>query len=262
MALDESTRRQAAEALATAEAKRQPIAPLSENYPDIDVASAYAIQLLQIQARVERGEVVRGHKVGLASRAMQKMIGVDEPDYGHLLASMFVNEGQPIKAAELCAPMAEMEIGFVLGRKLSGPNATIADVLAATAYVCPAIEVVDSRVKDWKIKISDTIADNASSARVVLGGNRVPLDGLDLRTLGAVLRKNGEIIETGAGAAVLGNPATCVAWLANKVFHFGVTLEEGHVILPGALTRAVKVVAGDVVRADFDILGHVSVAFI
>ena len=229
MSLDEAARRQAADALATAEAKRAPIAPLTETFPALTAADAYAIQLLQIQAKLGRGEVVRGHKVGLSSRAMQQQMGVSEPDYGHLLASMFVNETQPVRAAELCAPMAEMEIAFVLERRLSGPCATI--------------------------------ADNASSARVVLGGNRVPLDGLDLRTLGAVLRKNGEIMETGAGAAVLGHPATSVAWLANKVFDFGVVLEAGHVILPGALTRAVRVFAGDVVRADFEILGHVSVTF-
>lgn len=262
MALDEQERRQAARILADAEARRAPVQPLTETFPEIDVASAYQIQLLQIEEKLARGEVVRGHKVGLSSRAMQQLIGVDEPDYGHLLASMFVHEGHAVKASELCAPLAEMEIAFVLGRRLSGPHATIADVLAATAYVCPALEIVDSRVADWKIKISDTIADNASSARVVLGGHRVSLDKLDLRTLGAVLRKNGEIVETGAGAAVLGHPATSVAWLANKVFEFGVVLEEGHVILPGALTRAVRVAAGDVVRADFDVLGHVSVSFI
>lgn len=261
MALDEATRKRAAAALAEAESNRAPIAPLTETFPGLDVADAYAIQLAQIQARLGRGEVVRGHKVGLSSRAMQQQMGVGEPDYGHLLASMFVNETQPIRADSLCAPLAEMEIAFVLGRRLSGPSATIADVLAATTYVCPAIEIVDSRIADWKIKIADTIADNASSARVVLGGNRVPLDGLDLRTLGAVLRKNGEIVETGAGAAVLGHPANSVAWLANKVFDFGVVLEEGQVILPGALTRAVRVFAGDVVRADFEILGHVSVTF-
>lgn len=261
MVLDEATRRTAAKILAEAEALCRPVVPLSETFPEIDVADAYSIQLLQIEERLARGEVIRGHKVGLSSRAMQQLIGVKEPDYGHLLASMFVHEGHSIKVSELCQPMAEMEIAFVLGKRLSGPHATMADVLAATAYVCPSLEIVDSRVRDWKIKITDTVADNASSARVVLGGHKVPLDGLDLRTLGAVLRKNGEIIETGAGAAVLGNPATCVAWLANKVFDFGVVLEEGHVILPGALTRAVRVSAGDVIRADFDVLGHVSVTF-
>jgi 2-keto-4-pentenoate hydratase len=186
MALDESSRRKAAEALAHAEATRSPIAPLSDDYPDIDVADAYAIQLLQIEAKLARGERIRGHKVGLSSRAMQQMIGVDEPDYGHLMSTMFVNEGQAIRAAELCAPLAEMEIAFVLGKPLAGPSATMADVLSATAYVCPALEIVDSLVRDWKIKIADTIADNASSARVVLGGKRTSLDGLDLRQGGVV----------------------------------------------------------------------------
>lgn len=251
----------AATSLARAEQDRSPIAPLTETYPDLDVVDAYDIQLLQIRDKLAAGAAIRGHKVGLTSKAMQTMMGVDEPDYGHLLDTMFVYEGLGIEARALCAPRVEIEVAFVLGAPLSGPHCTVADVLAATAYVAPSIEIVDSRIRDWKIALADTIADNASSARVVLGGRRTRLDGLDLRTLGGVLRKNGEIVATGAAGAVLGNPAIAVAWLANKVHSFGVTLGAGHVILPGACTRAFDVSAGDAIEADFDVLGHVSVRF-
>ena len=259
--LDDLDRTRAADALAAAERERAPIAPLTETFPAIDVVDAYEIQLRQIRARVARGARIAGHKVGLSSRAMQVMMGVAEPDYGHLLDAMFVGEGDAIPASSLCYPRVEIEVAFVLGDTLRGPSCTIADVLAATAFVAPAIEIIDSRIRDWKIKLADTISDNASSARVVIGGVRTSLDGLDLRTLGGVLRKNGEIIETGAAGAVLGNPALAVAWLANKVHHFGVTLEAGHVILPGACTRAIGVVAGDAIRAEFDVLGDVGVRF-
>lgn len=251
----------AARALAAAERDRAPIEPLTATYADIDVVDAYEIQLIQIREKLEAGALIRGHKVGLSSRAMQKMMKVDEPDYGHLLDSMFVFEGGRIEAGALCYPRVEIEVAFVLGAPLSGPACTVADVLRATAYVAPAIEIIDSRIRDWQIKLPDTIADNASSARVVLGATATPLAGLDLRTLGGVLRKNGAIVETGAAGAVLGNPATAVAWLANKVHQFGVSLEEGHVVLPGALSRAVDVAGGDTIRAEFDQLGAVSVAF-
>ncbi len=188
-------------------------------------------------------------------------MGVDEPDYGHLLDDMFFFEGDAVPAGRFLYPRVEVEVGFVLGAPLSGPACSVADVLAATAFVCPAIEIIDSRIRDWKIKIADTIADNASSAGVVLGGRRTALAGVDLRTIGAVLRRNGEVVQTGAAGAVLGNPATAVAWLANKVHRFGVSLEAGHVILPGSCTRAVDVRPGDVVRAEFDVLGPVSVRF-
>jgi 2-keto-4-pentenoate hydratase len=192
---------------------------------------------------------------------MQQMMGVDEPDYGHLLDDMFVLEGSAIPAADFCDPRVEVEVAFVLGKGLTGPGVSAADVLRATDFVLPAIEVIDSRIRDWKIGLADTIADNASSARVVLGGHPTSLNDVDPRTIGAVLRKNGEVVETGAAGAVLGNPVTAVAWLANKVHSFGVTLEPGHVIMPGSCTRAVDVNAGDVIRADFDYLGYVSVVF-
>jgi 2-keto-4-pentenoate hydratase len=189
------------------------------------------------------------------------MMGVDEPDYGHLLDTMFVFEDSEVPTAELCYPRVEVEVAFVLKAPLSGPNCNAAHVLRATDFVVPSIEIIDSRILDWKITLPDTIADNASSARVVLGGSPRSLLDVDVRTVGASLTKNGMIVESGVAGAVLGNPVTAVAWLANKVHAFGVTLEPGHVILPGSCTRAVDVGPGDVVRADFAGLGHVAVTF-
>lgn len=254
-------RREAASQLATAEGERAPIAPLTESFPGLDVVDAYEIQLANIRQRVAAGATVRGHKVGLSSKAMQRMFDVNEPDYGHLLGEMFVFEDDAIPAADFCFPRIEMEVAFVLGEPLRGPDCSVADVLRATAYVCPSLELVDSRIRDWKIQLPDTIADNASSARVILGGRATAVTGLDLRTLGAVLRRNGEIVETGAAGAVLGNPAKAVAWLANKVHGFGVTLEAGHVVLPGACARAITVSPGDTIEAEFDVLGRVGVSF-
>ncbi|MAG32912.1 MAG: 2-keto-4-pentenoate hydratase [Deltaproteobacteria bacterium] len=259
--LSDDERRAAAHALAEAERKRRPIEPLTTRWPSIDVVDAYEIQRLNIARRVEAGARVRGHKVGLSSRAMQQMMGVDESDYGHLLDDMFVFEGDRVATQELCTPRVEIEVAFVLGDALPGAGCNVADVIRATDFVLPAIEIIDSRIADWKIDLPDTIADNASSARLVLGGRPVRLEGIDIRQIGAVLRVNERVVETGAAAAVLGNPITAVAWLARKIHDFGVTLEAGHVVLPGSCTRAADVAAGDVVRADFDRLGSVEVGF-
>jgi len=260
--LNDDDRTKAAAALERAELDRVPIAPLSETFPAMDVGDAYQIQLLNIARRVAGGSVVRGHKVGLSSRAMQQMMGVDEPDYGHLLHDMFIFEDSDVVAGNYCYPRVEVEVAFVLGQPLRGPACTVADVVRATEYVVPAIELIDSRIRDWRITLPDTIADNASSAGVVLGGNPRRLTQLDVRMVAAVLRRNGRIVETGVSGAVLGNPATAVAWLANKVHAFGVSLEAGHVILPGSCTRAIDVAPGDHIRADFADLGHVAVSFV
>ena len=252
----------AALALRTAEETRQVIGPLTDTYPGIDVVDAYEIQLVNIRKRVAEGAQIRGHKVGLSAKAMQQMLGVHEPDYGHLLDDMFVDEGSSIPASRFCQPRAEIEVAFVLGARLEGPGVTVADVVRATDYVLPSIEIVDSRLADWKIKIQDTIADNASSAALVLGGRPTKLTDVDPALIGATLRKNGEIVETGCSGAVLGNPVIAVAWLANKVAQFGVALEPGNVIMPGSCTRMIPVAAGDHVRADFDGLGHVAVRFV
>ena len=259
--LTEEQRRAAAESLSTAERDRAPIDPLTTTYEGIDAVDAYEIQLINVHRRLAAGAKIRGHKVGLSAKAMQQMLGVDEPDYGHLFDDMFVFEGFDTPYSRYCQPRVEIEVGFILGAPLSGPSCSVADVLRATEYLVPAIEIIDSRIRDWKIRLCDTIADNASSAGIVMGGNPTKLTDVDVRTIGAVMRRNGEIMETGASGAVLGNPATAVAWLANKVHAFGVTLEPGHVILPGSCTRMVPVNPGDTIRADFDVLGHVSVTF-
>ncbi len=259
--LTSDQRERAAQALWEAELKREPIGPLTAEYPGIDVVDSYEIQLINIRRRLEEGRLVRGHKVGLSSKAMQEMMGVNEPDYGHLLDDMFVFEDDQVDTSRLCYPRVEVEVGFILGRALPGRGCNAADVLRATEYVVPALEIIDSRIRDWKIGLCDTIADNASSCRVVLGGRATRIDQVDLRVLGATLRRNGTIIDTGSAGAVLGNPVTAVAWLANKVHDFGVKLEAGHVVLPGSCTRAYDVAPGDNLRADFDSLGGVSINF-
>jgi 2-keto-4-pentenoate hydratase len=252
----------AAELLRRAHEEVSPVPPLTATFDGLDVVDAYEIQLLNIRHRLDAGAQVRGHKVGLSAKAMQQMLGVHEPDYGHLLDDMFYFEQEAIPVARFCQPRAEIEVAFVLGGPLAGPGVTTADVLRATDYVLPSIEIVDSRVADWKVQIEDTIADNASSGAVVLGGRVKRIHDVEPALIGAVLRKNGEIVETGCSGAVLGNPVTAVAWLANKVASFGVTLHPGHVVLPGSCTAMVPVAAGDVIRADFDVLGHVTAAFV
>jgi 2-keto-4-pentenoate hydratase len=259
--MDDAARREAAAALADARQRRVPIPPLTDAHPHMTIDDAYAIQLANVGDRLSAGAVVRGHKVGLTAKAMQEMLGVDEPDYGHLLDDMFAFEESTLAMADYVAPRVEPEVAFVLDRPLHGPGLTITDVLSATAYVLPALEIVDSRIADWKIKLPDTVADNASSAAVVLGGNPTRLTDIDVRMLGVELSRNGEVLETGRSSAVLGNPAVAVAWLANRLSDFGVGLEAGHVVMPGACTRMIPVTAGDVVRAEFDGLGHVAVAF-
>jgi 2-keto-4-pentenoate hydratase len=259
--MEAADRERAATALARAEQQRSPIPPLIETWPAMTVEDAYEVQMLNVRRRVEAGAAVRGHKVGLTSAAMQAMLGVAEPDCGHLFDDMFVVEGDRVPIASYCAPRVEPEVAFVLGAPLAGPGCSAADVLRATAFVVPALEIIDSRISEWRIALADTVADNASSAAVVIGGRGTRATDVDLRLLGVVLRRNGEIVETGATGAALGNPVTAVAWLVNKLFTFGAALEEGQVVLPGSCTRAVDVSAGDHVRADFDVLGHVSVSF-
>ncbi|WP_338886710.1 2-keto-4-pentenoate hydratase [Rhodococcus sovatensis] len=255
--LSTQTRIELAERLATAEVTRHPIAPL----PVIDVVDAYEIQLLNIRRRVEAGASIVGHKVGLSSLAMQQMMGVDEPDYGHLLADMEVFEDVPVDTGRFCFPRVEVEVAFLLGADLPGEGCTVDDVLAATAYVAPSIELIDSRIENWKIGLSDTIADNASSAGFVLGQQRVRPSEIDLLSIDAVLWRNGEVAAKGRSDAVLGNPVTAVSWLARKVAGFGVRLKKGDIVLPGSCTRAIDAEAGDSFRAEFTGLGTVSLEF-
>lgn len=260
--MDEKRIKDLAQILIEAEGNRNPIPPLTETDPDISVEEAYQIQLQIIALKKASGQVVVGKKIGLTSSSMQAMLGVKEPDYGHILNEMVVREGEKIKFSELIAPRLEGEIAFVLQEDLTGPGVTISEVLRCTLGVIPALEIIDSRIRDWKIKLADTVADNASSARVILGGKITPLANLDLRTVGMVLEKNGEIMATAAGAAVLGHPAQAVAWLANKLAVYGLNLKKGEFILSGSLTAALPTAPGDFFRADFGPLGDVKTKFI
>lgn len=259
--LSNAIRAELAADLAEAERTRVPMSPLTAAYPGIDVVDAYEIQLINIRQRIAEGAVVIGHKVGLSSEAMQQMMGVDEPDYGHLLADMEVFEDVPVNTARYLFPRVEVEVGFILAEDLPGAGCTEDDVLAATAAYAPSIELIDTRISDWKIALCDTIADNASSAGYVLGRERVSPKDIDITGIDAVLTRNGEAVAEGRSDAVLGNPVTAVAWLARKVDSFGVRLRAGDIVLPGSCTRAIDVRPGDVFVADFTGLGSVRLSF-
>lgn len=249
-----------AKELRVAEETRQPVEPLSERHPELTVDDAYAIQLENVRARLDCGDRLVGHKAGLTSVAMQQQLGVDEPDFGHLLASQAVGNGDAIAIDRLIQPKIELEIGFVLAAPLEGP-VTVADVLHATAGVFPTLEIIDSRVADWRIRLVDTVADAASAARFLLPSRLTPLAGLDLRLVGGIMEINGRLVSWSCGAAALGEPLRCIAWLATLLSRYGSRLEAGHVVLSGALAAAVPVSAGDVVTATFDHLGSTTVRF-
>lgn len=259
--LDASIRAELAADLAQAERSRVPTSPLTDAHPDIDVIDAYEIQLINIRQRVAEGARIIGHKVGLSSKAMQDMMGVDEPDYGHLLDEMQVFEDKPVKSAQFLYPRVEVEVGFILADDLPGAGCTEEDVLAATAAFAPAIELIDTRITNWQIKLCDTIADNASSAGWVLGEARVSPKDIDIRTIDATLTNHGEVVAQGRSDAVLGNPVTAVAWLARKVESFGVRLKAGDIVLPGSCTRAIDAPPGSDFVADFVGLGSVHLSF-
>ncbi len=259
--LSSAIRADLAAELAEAERTRVPMSPLTAAHPGIDVVDAYEIQLINIRQRIAQGATVVGHKVGLSSEAMQKMMGVDEPDYGHLLADMEVFEDVPVNTAKYLFPRVEVEVGFILAEDLPGAGCTEDDVLAATAAYAPSIELIDTRIRDWKIALCDTIADNASSAGYVLGRERVSPKDIDITGIDAVLTCNGEVVAEGRSDAVLGNPVTAVAWLARKVDSFGVRLRAGDIVLPGSCTRAIDARPGDEFVADFAGLGSVRLSF-
>ena len=256
-----ATRQELAADLAQAERSREPISPLTAAYPGIDVVDAYEIQLINIRQRVAEGARVVGHKVGLSSSEMQQMMGVDEPDYGHLLDEMQVFEDTPVKAANYLYPRVEVEVGFILAADLPGAGCTEDDVLNATDAFVPAIELIDTRITDWKIALCDTIADNASSAGFVLSEARVAPSDVDITGIDVVLTRNGEVVAEGRSDAVLGNPVTAVAWLARKVESFGVRLKAGDIVLPGSCTRAIDARPGDTFVAEFARLGSVRLTF-
>ncbi len=265
--LDQDAIDEAVRSLDEAERVRQPIRQLSLQYPDMTIEDAYAIQRAWTELKLASGRTLRGRKIGLTSRAMQQAVSITEPDYGAIYDDMFFADGSVIPAGRFIRPRIEVELAFVLGRALKGPDVTIYDVLDATAYVTPALEILDARVQMSDPEtghlrtIVDTISDNAADAGIVLGGRAVrPLEG-DLRWVGALLYVNGVIEETGVAAAVLNHPANGVAWLANKLAPYDVGLEEGLVILAGSFTRPVFANSGDVFHADYGRLGAITCRF-
>ncbi|MDV6014090.1 2-keto-4-pentenoate hydratase [Haloechinothrix sp. LS1_15] len=256
--MDATAINDAADRILRAYDKRIPISPIVEDFPEATTDDAYRIQQEQVRQWVAAGQTVNGHKVGLSSAAMQRQMGVHQPDYGHLLTGMFHLEHQPIPAGGYLQPRIEPEIAFVLGRDLTGPGVTVADAFRAVDYVVPALEIVDSRIADWRISIVDTIADNASSGGVVLGSTPYPLNAVELPLAGCTFSINGHIVGTGAGSAVLGSPINALVWLANTVGPLGITLAAGHVVLPGSMTRAEPIRPGDTVTASVAGLGSVT----
>lgn len=248
-------------ALFQAERQRSPIQPLSETYPSLTPAQAYAIQTDLLSLKQTAGVRVIGHKIGLTSKAMQQQLGVDQPDYGVLLDTMAVASGSTMVASDFIQARIEPEIAFWLAEDVRGPGITIEQVLAATRGVSAALELVDSRIVNWRITLVDTIADNASSARMIVSEQIISTAALDLAQIETVLSRSGQPVGTGTGAAVLGHPAAAVAWLANKLAEFGTGLRAGQVILPGAMCAAVSIAAGDTFQAAFTGLGTVSVSF-
>ena len=254
---------QCADTLYNAMISRQAISPLTEQFEDISIEDAYQISLQFLQHRLDKGERIIGKKIGLTSHAVQSMLNVDQPDFGYLTDKMVYSQGQEVPLSDtLMQPRAEGEIAFILKKDLKGPGVTAADVLAATDYLLPCFEIVDSRIKDWKIKIQDTVADNASCGVFILGDTAVKPEDVDLKTCGMVVEKNGKIISTGAGAAALGSPVNCVAWLANTLGHYGISLKTGEVILSGALVPLENVQAGDFMSVSIGGIGNASVKFV
>jgi 2-oxo-hept-3-ene-1,7-dioate hydratase len=259
--LSDADRKKAADILITAQSDRKQAVQLSKTWPDITIEDAYAISTEVTQRRIAAGARLIGHKVGLTSKAMQRSSQIDEPDFGYLLDHMMIADGAKVAHESYCRPRVEIELAFVMGLSLKGPGVGLTDVLRATEYVVPAIEIVDARLQDPR-KIFDTVADNGAAAGIVVGGRPVkPLD-VDLRWVGGIMYRNSEIEETGVAAGVLGHPALGVAWLANKLGSHGVALEPGHLVLAGSFTRVVFAQKGDTLHADFGALGGIAVQFV
>jgi 2-oxo-hept-3-ene-1,7-dioate hydratase len=259
--LSDADRKKAADILITAQSERKQAVQLSKTWPDITIEDAYAISTEVTQRRIAAGARLIGHKVGLTSKAMQRSSQIDEPDFGYLLDHMMIADGAKVAHESYCRPRVEIELAFVMGVALKGPGVSLTDVLRATEYVVPAIEIVDARLQDPR-KIFDTVADNGAAAGIVVGGRPVkPLD-VDLRWVGGIMYRNSEIEETGVAAGVLGHPALGVAWLANKLGSHGVALEPGHLVLAGSFTRVVFAQKGDTLHADFGALGGIAVQFV
>ncbi|WP_232667046.1 2-keto-4-pentenoate hydratase [Pseudonocardia sp. TRM90224] len=248
-----------ARALYEARRTRVPIPPLTDADPTLGLADGYAVQQELVALLLADGDRVVGHKVGLTSAAMQRMVGVDSPDFGPVLASTVYRDGDVVPLDRFIAPKIEAEIVMVLGERLEGPGVTVTRARSAIAGAVAGMEIVDSRIADWRIKLADTVADLASNGAMATSSRVVPIDGVDTRLIGMTITRNGELVDTAAGAAALGDPVAVVAWIANVLGESGVALEPGHLIMTGALHAAVPMTAGDVFRAEFDRLGPITV---
>lgn len=266
--LDASVIQQCAARLDAAERSRQQVRQFSLEHPEITIEDAYAIQRAWVDMKIKDGRKLVGRKIGLTSRAMQVSSNITEPDYGALLDDMLFDEGTDIPFERFIVPRVEVELAFILGKPLKGPNCTIFDVLDATEYVIPALEIIDARIHqvdpDTKVtrKVFDTISDNAANGGVVMGGRPIRPHDMDLRRVPAILYRNGVIEESGVSAAVLNHPAKGVAWLANKLAPYDVTLQPGQIILGGSFTRPVAANPGDSFHVDYDQLGSIACRFV
>ncbi len=241
-----------------AEFERRSIDPLTDAHPNLTLEDAYKSQQLNIERRIAAGEKILGHKIGLTGKPMQEKFGVNEPDYGHLMANMYHDEQEPLDLGELIDPQVEVEPAFILGKDLAGPGLTLDDVIAATDYVVTCFEVIDSRITDWRIKLPDTVADNGSSSRFALGAHKTSPDALALDNLETVLEVDGTVVESGNTSAILGHPANGIVWLGNKLADFGIVLEAGHVVLPGTCLRSFRIAGHSQTRGRIAGLGDVT----
>ncbi|GAA6152893.1 2-oxo-hept-4-ene-1,7-dioate hydratase [Pseudoteredinibacter isoporae] len=259
---------QAAEDLYHAERKRQAIDPITLRFPDMDINDSYAIQQQWVNKKIADGRNVVGYKIGYTSRAMQKALNINEPDYGVLLDDMVFADGSDIDVSQFCDPRLEMELAFILKEELSGENVSVFDVLNATDYVVPALEIIAARShrihpeNQYKRTVRDTIADNAGNAGIIMGGRPIKPDATDLRWCGGMLYLNGLLEETGLAAAVLNHPANGVSWVAKRFAPHGVSLKPGQIILSGSFTAPIPVSAGDTIHADYGPLGSIACHFV
>jgi 2-oxo-hept-3-ene-1,7-dioate hydratase len=266
--LPNDTIAQLARELYDARKSRTAVRQFSKRFPQMTIADGYAIQRAWVALEIADGRKIKGRKIGLTSRAMQQASQIDEPDFAPLMDDMFFEQGSDIDASRFIAPRIEVELAFVLGTPLKGPGATLFDVLSATRYVVPALEIIDARIEQFDREtnamrtVRDTISDFAANAGIVLGGRPVDPNGVDLRWVGALLYKNGVIEETGLAAGVLNHPATGVAWLANKIAPYDEELHAGDIVLAGSFTRPIRAAAGDSIHADYGPLGSVAFRFV
>lgn len=249
-----------AQALYDARRTRKPIPPFTDAEPGLGMEDGYAVQKEVVDLLLADGDAVVGYKVGLTSEPMQRMIGVASPDYGPVMASTLYRDGETLSLSGFIAPRVEGEIVFVLGERLAGPGVTLTQARAAISGMVAGIEIVDSRIAGWRIQLADTVADLASNGAAAVSSRIVALGDTDTRLIGMTLTRNGELIDTGAGAAALGDPVAVVAWLANVLGEHGIALEVGHLVMTGALHAAVPMNPGEVFRAEFDRLGSVTLA--